>query len=214
MTSIAKRPLLIGITGNIGSGKSTFCRYLESLNLRVIEADKLANNCLQDNEVVGKLVERYSAQILLNSESNEATQIDRAKLAERVFSDPIETAYLNALIHPRVLKAFSDIVKTTCEEYLGFEVPLLFEAELQECFDYLVLVYTPREYRIERLDQRGMTLPSILDREQRQIPDEEKLNKVDLVVANTGSALALKEKAGELVRSLRDIPYRQLKSFV
>jgi dephospho-CoA kinase len=77
-----------------------------------------------------------------------------------------------------------------------------------------VLVYTPREYRIERLDQRGMTLPSILDREQRQIPDEEKLNKVDLVVANTGSALALKEKAGELVRSLRDIPYRQLKSFV
>jgi len=206
--------LLIGITGNIGSGKSTFCRYLESYGLRIIDADKVAGNCLELPSVVDLLVERYSAEILLNAEFSETRQIDRKKLAAKVFADPAETAFLNALIHPRVLGEFAGIVASSTEAYLGFEVPLLFEAGLQNCFDYLVLVYAPQELRIERLHNRGETRHSALERQSRQMCDEDKLCQVDLVVENTGNEKKLKEKAGELLKRLEEIPFRQLKCFV
>ncbi len=213
MTSIVRRPLLVGITGNIGSGKSTFCRYLESFGLRIIDADKVAGNCLQLPPVIDALVKRYSENILMDSGRKETRQIDRKKLAAKVFADPEETAFLNALIHPRVLGEFAGMVASSTEAYLGFEVPLLFEAGLQECFDYLVLIYAPQELRIERLHNRGETRDSALERQARQMRDEDKLCRADLVVENTGNEETLKEKAGQLVKRMGEIPYRQLKSF-
>ena len=131
-----KKPLLIGITGNIGSGKSAFCNFLAANGLKVISADVVANQHLEDPAIKEALIKRYSTAILSPSnEDNGKGIINRKILADVVFSSEQETQYLNSLIHPLVLQDFQKIVEQSNEEALCFEVPLLFEANLQDCFD-------------------------------------------------------------------------------
>ncbi|HPC50269.1 MAG TPA: dephospho-CoA kinase, partial [Candidatus Cloacimonas acidaminovorans] len=151
-----KKPLLIGITGNIGSGKSAFCNFLAANGLKVISADVVANQHLEDPAIKEALIKRYSTAILSPSnEDNGKGIINRKILADVVFSSEQETQYLNSLIHPLVLQDFQKIVEQSNEEALCFEVPLLFEANLQDCFDYIVLISASLETRLMRLEKRG-----------------------------------------------------------
>ncbi len=96
-----KKPLLIGITGNIGSGKSAFCNFLAANGLKVISADVVANQHLEDPAIKEALIKRYSTAILSPSnEDNGKGIINRKILADVVFSSEQETQYLNSLIHP------------------------------------------------------------------------------------------------------------------
>ncbi|HNV61350.1 MAG TPA: dephospho-CoA kinase, partial [Candidatus Cloacimonas acidaminovorans] len=151
-----KKPLLIGITGNIGSGKSAFCNFLAANGLKVISADAVANQHLEDPAIKEALIKRYSTAILSPSnEDNGKGIINRKILADIVFGSEEETQYLNSLIHPLVLQDFQRIVEQSNEEALCFEVPLLFEANLQDCFDYIVLISASLETRLMRLEKRG-----------------------------------------------------------
>jgi dephospho-CoA kinase len=208
------RPLLIGVTGNIGSGKSAFCRLLQTFGLVVISADEVANNCLQMPEVCDALQSRYSESILDDNSLKGHRQINRKKLADKVFGLPVETAYLNSLIHPLVLKEFDRLAQTSSEAYLVFEVPLLFEAKLQACFDLLVLVYTPLDIRLERLEARGETYEDVLKRQSHQIPDEAKLDKVDQVIYNHLDGNSLREEARLFVQSLHEQRRKHTRLFV
>ena len=206
----AERPLLIGITGNIGSGKTLFCRYLKDYGLSIVSADEVAGRCLLQSDVVEKLTERYSTDIL---ECGEVPVVDRRKLAARVFSDPVETKFLNSLIHPLVLQEFSRIVLSCRMSHLVFEVPLLFEAGLQNCFDYLILVYAPLIKRLERLANRGDNMDS-LKRQKQQLPDEEKLGRVDLIISNLHDPVALQNAALSFVQSLEQLKMKEVKPFI
>jgi len=209
----SNRPLLMGITGNMGSGKSSFCNMLETNGLRVIYADTIAQQRLEDKAVIDTLVLKYSESILKNTGLKKTHVIDRKHLADIVFNCPEETKYLNTLIHPLVLNDFAELVANAEEPYLGFEVPLLFEAGLKECFDYLVLVYVPLELRLQRLLDKGDNRENALKRMQHQIPDEDKLFQVDLAIDNSSGISQLENSAKALIAKLPQLKQKHIRPF-
>ena len=199
------RPLLIGITGNIGSGKSSFCNYLAANGLRIISADVLANQHLEDKDIQSALVTRYSPDILTTSvRDKNVLTINRKLLADKVFISETETNYLNSLIHPLVLQDFQQIAEQSQEKVLCFEVPLLFEANLQDCFDYLILISASKEKRLDRLEKRIM----------HQIPDINKRNLVDLVIENNNDIDALHKAADNFANHISEIKLKEVRPFI
>jgi len=210
-----KKPLLIGITGNIGSGKSAFCNFLAANGLKVISADVVANQHLEDPAIKEALIKRYSTAILSPSnEDNGKGIINRKILADVVFSSEQETQYLNSLIHPLVLQDFQKIVEQSNEEALCFEVPLLFEANLQDCFDYIVLISASLETRLMRLEKRGENRTKAQQRMLHQIPDTEKRFLVDLVIENDGDLLNLQKSAVSFIEKIPYLPHKKVRPFV
>ena len=209
-----KKPLLIGITGNIGSGKSAFCNFLAANGLKVISADVVANQHLEDPAIKEALIKRYSTAILSPSnEDNGKGIINRKILADVVFSSEQETQYLNSLIHPLVLQDFQKIVEQSNEEALCFEVPLLFEANLQDCFDYIVLISASLETRLMRLEKRGEDRTKAQQRMLHQMPDTEKRFMVDLVIENDGDLVSLQKAAAALIEKIPYLQYKKVRSF-
>jgi dephospho-CoA kinase len=210
-----KKPLLIGITGNIGSGKSAFCNFLAANGLKVISADVVANQHLEDPAIKEALIKRYSTAILSPSnEDNGKGIINRKILADVVFSSEQETQYLNSLIHPLVLQDFQKIVEQSNEEALCFEVPLLFEANLQDCFDYIVLISASLETRLMRLEKRGEDRTKAQQRMLHQMPDTEKRFMVDLVIENDGDLLNLQKSAVSFIEKIPYLPPKKVRPFV
>ena len=210
-----KKPLLIGITGNIGSGKSAFCNFLAANGLKVISADAVANQHLEDPAIKEALIKRYSTAILSPSnEDNGKGIINRKILADIVFGSEEETQYLNSLIHPLVLQDFQRIVEQSNEEALCFEVPLLFEANLQDCFDYIVLISASLETRLMRLEKRGEDRTKAQQRMLHQIPDTEKSFLVDLVIENDGDLLNLQKSAVSFIEKIPYLPHKKVRPFV
>lgn len=123
-----------------------------------------------------------------------------------VFGQPAELGFLNSLLHPLVLQDMQALADKSTDDFLIFEVPLLFETGLQDCFDYLVLVTCSEDIRLNRLMARGDK-----DAEQRaeyQISDQEKIAQVDRVVDNNGGVELLAQQAA---RFITDIPHLQPK---
>ena len=210
-----KKPLLIGITGNIGSGKSAFCNFLAANGLKVISADAVANQHLEDPAIKEALIKRYSTAILSPSnEDNGKGIINRKILADIVFGSEEETQYLNSLIHPLVLQDFQRIVEQSNEEALCFEVPLLFEANLQDCFDYIVLISASLETRLMRLEKRGEDRTKAQQRMLHQMPDTEKRFLVDLVIENDGDLLNLQKSAVSFIEKIPYLPHKKVRPFV
>jgi len=205
----SKRPLIIGVTGNIGSGKSTFCKALEAEGLAVYYADLLARNRLDDPSLREKLVERFGNDIIDSGQTE--GRINRQRLAEIVFRDEAKLQALNALLHPLVLRDMDEIVAQSDAECLIFEVPLLFEAGLQDCFDFIILVYASAALRHSRIVSRDGKAPG--ERGKFQIDDEDKQRVVDLVVTNNGSGEELKAKALEFVAYIPLLPEKIVSSF-
>ncbi len=209
-----KFPLLIGITGNIGSGKSTFCNFLTAKGLKVISADEVANQHLNDPEIKEALIKRYSTAVLSPSGDDQTKSIINHKiLADIVFGSDEETKYLNSLIHPLVLQDFQRIVEQSQEEVLCFEVPLLFETNLQDCFDYIILISASLETRLNRLEKRGEDRIKAQQRMLYQIPDTEKRLLVDLVIENDGDLVSLQKAAAALIEKIPYLQYKKVRSF-
>lgn len=203
------RPLIIGVTGNIGSGKSTFCRYLEKSHLRVVYADKIAKAQLADAVIVAKLKARWGSEVI--SPSGRAR---RKAIARIIFNDPVERRFLNDLIHPKTLQAMQFIVETTRRRALVFEVPLLFEAGLQDCFDFIVLVHTAPELLIKRLRERDGTDIELLKKLiASQMPDDQKTGRVDLIITNDQDITKLEAAAKAFGGSIQEISKKKLKPF-
>ncbi|HPI42102.1 MAG TPA: dephospho-CoA kinase [Candidatus Cloacimonas acidaminovorans] len=210
-----KKPLLIGITGNIGSGKSAFCNFLAANGLKVISADAVANQHLEDPAIKEALIKRYSTAILSPSnEDNGKGIINRKILADIVFGSEEETQYLNSLIHPLVLQDFQRIVEQSNEEALCFEVPLLFEANLQDCFDYIVLISASLETRLMRLEKRGEDRTKAQQRMLHQMTDTEKRFLVNLVIENDGDLLSLQKSAVSFIEKIPYLPHKKVRPFV
>ncbi len=200
---------MIGITGNIGSGKSLVSSLIASQGYRLISADPIAKTVLDDPDLQVHLAEIWGAELLSQG------KIDRQALAKLVFSHPDKLIYLNSLIHPRVLELFDNIVFESADLKLFFEIPLLFEAGLESCFDAIILVTAPQDQKLDWLIKRdNSNREQILARLRAQMPDSEKLARVDYVLENNGSIDELKTKTLTLLDKLQSLPPRDKKSFV
>jgi dephospho-CoA kinase len=194
------QPILIGITGNIGSGKTTFCNLLEEKGFKVIYADEIAQQQLNQPDTLKTLIKRWGKGIVKNG------QPQRDKIAEIVFNNKSELDFLNSIVHPKTLSALQQIVDNSTEKYLFFEIPLLFEAGLELCFDYIILIRAPREVSINRLLQKGKeTREQIEARINAQIDDQDKIPLCDLVIDNSNDLTELNNQLNSLLSTLKDI---------
>lgn len=183
--------------------------YIEAQGYKLISADQIAKAQLDDADLQVHLAEIWGAELISHG------KVDRKALADLVFSNPEKLIYLNSLIHPRVLEIFDKIVYESTDLKLFFEIPLLFEAGLQNCFDAIILVSAPLELRIDWLVQRdGSSKEQILARLKAQMPDADKVDKVDYVLYNNGSARELKTKTLRLLDELQSLAPREKNSFV
>jgi len=140
-----KRPLIIGITGSIASGKSQVVKVLQEAAYKVYSTDELGHQVLQMDQVKDKLVSKFGKEILSGDKT-----IDRSKLGELVFVDKANLDYLNSLSHPQIFTLMNKIISQSGEKYIFFEVPLLFEANLSESFDFIITVSASEENQVLR----------------------------------------------------------------
>jgi len=172
--------LKVGITGGIGSGKSTVCRIFESLGVPVFSADDAGRRLLtEDKEVHKKIIALFGEQIIVNG------QPDRKKIAEFVFNDTEKLEQLNAIIHPAVRAAVETWATKQHSSWVIEEAAILFESGAYKTLDAIIVVSAPEDLRIKRVMTRdGVTEASVRERIENQITEEERKQRADFIIYN------------------------------
>lgn len=176
---------LIGLTGGIGSGKSTVSGFLRELGARVIDADEAARAVVEPGTPgLDQVVEAFGP------ETAPGGRLDRARLAAIVFGDRAALERLNGIVHPLVREWIADRLAEAAAEGLEVvvqDIPLLFESGYEGMFRATVLVYLPAALQIERLVARGMTAADARARMANQLPIEEKRARATYLIDNSGT---------------------------
>lgn len=193
--------LLVGLTGGIGSGKSTVARLLEKRGAVVFDADLLAREAVEPGTPGhAAVIERFGADVLAPG-----GELDREALASIVFADPAARRDLEQIVHPEVRRLFaegSEAYRDT-DRVVVFSAPLLVETGMHTAFEVLVVVSATVATQIERLmRQRGMSEPSIRVRIDAQAPLEDKAAAADFLVDNEGSLDELESQVEQLWNDL------------
>lgn len=181
--------LKIGITGGIGSGKTTVCRIFESIGIPVYNADIAAKNIVNfDKNVTHEIVSAFGSDIL-----DENDFIDRKKLGAIVFNDKEKLKKLNSIVHPAVAKHFADwLEKNKKSKYILKEAAILFESGAYKAVDSVITVVAPKELRIKRsIERDSSNRAEIEQRMNNQMSDEEKIKLSDYVIYNNESELLI-----------------------
>lgn len=181
--------LKIGITGNIGSGKTTVSKVFEVLGIPVFYADDAAKRVMVEDAI---LMDGIKATFGRESYFNEGT-LNRKYIASIVFNDEEQLAKLNSLVHPAVFRAFDEwAAQVKNAPYIMKEAALLFESDSYKMCDRTIMVTAPLELRIERVVQRdGFTREEILSRDARQFSEEKKIELADFVIRNDDTELVI-----------------------
>jgi dephospho-CoA kinase len=174
----------IGLTGNIGSGKSTVAKMLAEKGAVIIDADVLARTATQDPAVLEQIAEQLGRDLVQDG------NLDRKKTAELVFHHPEARHILNNIIHPWVRQKSAERVAELLQHdpacIIVQDIPLLFENGLEKNFDVVIVVYAPLEERIARVMSRStLTEEDILARDRVQMSLEEKVKRADVVIDNS-----------------------------
>ncbi|MBF4464046.1 dephospho-CoA kinase [Flavobacterium sp. LC2016-12] len=194
---------VIGLTGGIGSGKTTIANYFAEMGVPVYIADDGARAVMQLDHVIKKVKNVFGESVFENDILN------RAKLAEIVFNDKEKLAKLNAIVHPAVKKDFEVwLLRYKNYEYIIYEAAILFESgRYKEC-DYIITVTAPEKIRIERVLKRDNITPAqVLSRMQMQWKDEDRISRSNFVINNVNLKIA-KEEVVKILKIL-DIKQNQ-----
>jgi dephospho-CoA kinase len=194
--------LLIGLTGNIASGKSLVTRLMAERGATIIDADILARRAVEvGTDAYRAIVERWGSDVLAPD-----GHLDRAALRRLVFADPTELEALNRIVHPEVGRLRDALVadaRRRGDAIVVCDIPLLFERNLADDFDRVVLVDAPRPLRLERLvTDRGLRETEAMDMIAAQMPAELKRARADYVIDNDGSMATLERRVAEVWTAL------------
>lgn len=189
-------PLTIGLTGGIAAGKSEALAALARLGAATISSDAVVHELLGDEGLRDRLVERWGAEVAPGGE------VDRDRVSQIVFERPEELTWLEGVLHPLVGRRIADWLPTlpAGTELAVVEVPLLFEAAMEDVFDATVAVVASEDVRADRAADRGHAL--VEERAARQLSQEEKAARADHVVRNDGSLEELEARLAELLAEL------------
>lgn len=191
---------VIGVTGTIGTGKSTFARFLTEGGGIHIDADQVAKNLMRPgHRAHEQVVEEFGKAII-----DEDGYLQPDKLAEVVFEDEEELERLESILHPLVVEEMAERIGSTDSSFYVLEVPLLFESGSDELCDWVVVVTAPEQKVNERLEERDMDPRDIDRRRARQLPEAEKILLADEVVENDGSLEDLRRRAEALVKRIEN----------
>ena len=194
--------ITLGVTGGIGSGKTTVCGFLQEKGARVFYADIEAKRLMQeDASVRAEITEAFGPEAYTDDGT-----LDRAVLADRVFGDAERLEQLNAIVHPRVFEAFEAAKERAAEEgvdLLVHEAALLFEAGGDAHVDVTAAVVAPDADRVARVAERDDVAPEqVRARMGHQLPQDELRRRADHVIENDGSLDDLRRKSVELYWSV------------
>lgn len=183
--------LIVGITGGIGSGKSTVCRIFQLLGVPVFEADAVAKNLYNSNpEIKSGLIRLFGKDIYTTND-----QLDRKKLASIIFTNEIHLAQVNELVHPVVRKEFKSWLKLYKNApYIIHEAAILFESGFYKLMDYTLLVTAPEKQRVARVVARdGVSEQMVRERMQKQWSEEKKQLLASKILVNDNKNLMIPE---------------------
>jgi dephospho-CoA kinase len=179
----------IALTGGIGGGKSTVAARFAELGATIIDADAIAREVVMaGTSGLAALVERFGPGILTAD-----GVLDRPKLAKIVFGDDAALADLNGIVHPRIRERMTELLaQVATDGVVVHDIPLLVEGDLTEAaYDAVVVVETPMELRLERLERRGLAREDALSRMAHQASDAERAAIATVVLDNGGSLESL-----------------------
>lgn len=177
----------VGVTGGIGSGKTSVCRLLNILGIPVFDADFEAKKITDSNDKVIERLSEIAGQNLLVS-----GELDRGLLASLVFNDADKLQQVNRLIHPMVFNAFDEWCSMQDSPYVIFEAAILFESGADKLVDRVITVIAPLSERIERVIARsGMSVAQVEERIQHQLPQQELIERSHYVVNNADSNMII-----------------------
>jgi len=199
-----EKKLLIGITGGIGSGKSIVSSILESIGYCVLKSDLTAKEIMQSNEEVKKkIIEAFGKEAYSDGKLN------TKYLAEKVFSSKENVEKINSIVHPFTIKKNLEQAEKEFRksDIVFIESPLIFEANIQKYFDYVILIYSDEQSRIKRVMERDkVTEEKVRQRMQFQIPDEKKKDWADFVIENNSNIEELKKRVNFVLQLIKSIP--------
>lgn len=190
----------LGITGGIGSGKSTVSELFTLLGVPVYIADKESKRLTETSVVIKmQLIALFGEELYQNGVLN------KALLASHIFKDQEKLDKVNKIIHPIVGADFDQWVKSNSNfDIVAQEAAILFESGFDKYVDKVITVYTPLEERVRRtMGRDGVTREKVLERIQNQMPDEKKVELSDFVIVNDGT-ISLIEQVLEILKKLKD----------
>ena len=179
--------LKIGLTGGIGSGKSTVAKVFQTLGIPIYYADKAAKEIMNTNEALKQqIIHHFGEDIYENKVLN------RILLAQKVFNNPSQLNLLNSLVHPPTIKAAEDWFAQQKAPYCIKEAALIFESGSQQNLDFVIGVYTPTTIRLQRVMHRNKaTKEEVQQRMDKQIDETIKMRLCDFVVTNNEQELLI-----------------------
>ena len=188
---------IVGLTGGIGSGKSTVLKQFEDLGIKTYSADKAAKKLINSDE---DLIESIKGLFGDNIYNNNI--LDTIKLSKIVFQDSHKLESLNSIVHPAVAKDFKSFIKTNNGNYIVKEVAIIFETNTEDNYDKIILVRASTEDRIKRVVLRdNITKDDVIRRVNNQIDDSTIIDKCDYIIDNN-NLMELKEKVTNIHKDL------------
>jgi len=182
--------MIVGITGGIGSGKSTVCKIFHSLGVPIISADEISHSLLDnDTEILKAIVEKFGTDILSKQHN-----IDRQKLQNIIFKSSFDKQWLEKLLHPIIKNEIAERTKVCNYPYCIVEIPLLIEAEMEDSVDRILAIDCSEALQFERTlkrDKRSKDIISAII--ANQITRKERLSKCDDIIDNSADIDALEQ---------------------
>ena len=200
---VTKKKIKVGLTGSIGSGKSAFGNILEEKGYPVIKVDELSKQILVSDKKIKDLIIKEFGNRAYNG-----NEVNKKYLADKVFSEPSNVAKINSIVHPVVIKEVADKIEELLKtnDIVFAEAALIYEADMEELFDYVVLVTADDKTRMRRkIERDGYTEEQFIKRDENQISDEGKKKRADFIFENNGSLKELKNKTDLLISILKGI---------
>jgi len=195
--------IIVGLTGSVGTGKSTVTNFFRELGAYIIDWDELAREVTRPHLRAWKEIVEYFGKDFLN----EDLTINRQKLAEIVFPDREKVAKLNQIVHPEVFKEderiTNEIKSLDPDALIIKDIPLLFELTRPVFVDKVVVVSASEQTQLRRLEEKGMSGEDARSRIKSQLPLEEKIKSADFVINNDGPLKETKRQVEEIYSLLR-----------
>jgi dephospho-CoA kinase len=200
------RPLILGVTGGIASGKSTVVKLLEKKGCPVIDFDVIAREIVEPGKPAWKDILSYFGERVLREDRT----LDREGLSDIIFRDMEKRKKLEGFTHPRIneefVKRVNEIAAEDSNAIIQVDIPLLIEIGLQHFFHKILVVYAPPEVQIERLVRRdGISREKAADILQAQMPIDEKVGYADFVIRNEGSMEETKRQVDDFWEKIKEV---------
>ncbi len=185
--------LTVGLTGDVGAGKSTLCRVFAAMGAKILDADSVARDMWRCGDVQRQAEARWGAGFFKGEWKNVLS-----KIADKIFSSEEEYKFASSLLHSATMNELKTLAESSASDLTIVEIPLLYECGVPGWIDGVIYAAAPLEKRVERNASRNWNKSEILRREAKLMPREEKIRRADWFLENTGTADEWEAKAREL----------------